>query len=90
MFWCYDKRVVPAVECADMRLERWTLLLVGGPRARSPVVSLLTPNLVNKDLRSVLLTKYSSGNQLKKIKMSRECSTNGVEYKLVQDFSGKT
>ena len=39
---------------------------------------------------SVLLTKYHSGDQIKKTGMGRACSTYGGEERCIQDFSGET
>jgi hypothetical protein len=39
---------------------------------------------------SVLLTKYYSGDQIKKNEMDRECSMYGGEVRCIQDFGGET
>ena len=41
-------------------------------------------------LRSVLLTKYHSADQVKKTKMSEACSTDRGQEKCEQSFSGET
>jgi hypothetical protein len=39
---------------------------------------------------SVLLTRYHSGDQVKKTEMSRTCSTYGGEERCIPGFSGET
>jgi hypothetical protein len=41
-------------------------------------------------LCSALLTKYLSGDQVKKTEMGRTCGTYGGEERCIQGFSGKT
>jgi hypothetical protein len=41
-------------------------------------------------LCSVLLTKYNSGDQVKKTEMGRACGTYGREERCIQGFSGET
>jgi hypothetical protein len=41
-------------------------------------------------LRSVFLTKYYSGDQIKKTEVGRACSTYRVEERCMQRFSGET
>jgi hypothetical protein len=43
-----------------------------------------------KELCSVLLNKYHSGNQVKKTEMGRTCGTYEGEERCIQGFSGKT
>jgi hypothetical protein len=38
----------------------------------------------------VLLTKYHSGDEVKKTEMGRTCGTYGGEEKCIQGFSGET
>jgi hypothetical protein len=46
--------------------------------------------LHNKELYALLLTKYQSGDQVKKTEMGRTCGTHGGEEMCIQGFSGKT
>jgi hypothetical protein len=48
--------------------------------------------LHNKELYlcSVLLTKYHSGDQVKKTEMGRTCGTYEGEERYIQSFSGET
>jgi hypothetical protein len=46
--------------------------------------------LHNRALCSVLLTKYHSGDQVKKTEMGRTCGTYGEEERYIQGFSGET
>jgi hypothetical protein len=39
---------------------------------------------------SVLITKYRSGDQIKKTEMGEACSTYGGGGRYIQDFGGKT
>jgi hypothetical protein len=41
-------------------------------------------------LCSVLLTKYHSGDEVKKIEMGRTCGTYGGVERCIQGFSGET
>jgi hypothetical protein len=45
--------------------------------------------LRKRALCSVLLTKYHSGDQVKKTEMGRACSTYGDEERYIQGFSGE-
>jgi hypothetical protein len=38
----------------------------------------------------LLLTKYHSGDEVKKTEMGRTCGTNGGEERCIQGFSGET
>jgi hypothetical protein len=40
--------------------------------------------------RCLLLTKYHSGDQVKKTEMGRTCGTYGGEERRIQGFSGET
>jgi hypothetical protein len=46
--------------------------------------------LHKRALCSVLLTKYHSGDEVKKTEMGGACGTYGGEYRCIQGFSGKT
>ena len=41
-------------------------------------------------LRSVLLTRYHSGDQVKKTEMGKTCSTYGGDERCIQGFSRET
>ena len=41
-------------------------------------------------VRSVLLTKFNSGDQIKKNEMGGPCSTYGRKDRCIQDFDGKS
>jgi hypothetical protein len=41
-------------------------------------------------LCSVLITKYHSGDQIKKMEMGRSCSTYRGKERCIQDFGGET
>jgi hypothetical protein len=54
----------------------------------SLIISHMCSNL--RALCSVLLTKYHSGDQVKKAEMGRTCGTYGEEKRCIQGFSGET
>jgi hypothetical protein len=46
--------------------------------------------LHKSELPALLLTKYYSGDYIKKNEMGRACSTYGAEEKCIQGFDGET
>jgi hypothetical protein len=42
------------------------------------------------ETKIVLLTKYHSGDKVKKTEMGRTCGTSGGEERCIQGFSGET
>ena len=50
------------------------------------VSALLHAKLHNMELYVLLLTKYNSGDQIKKAEMGRACSTHGEEERYIQGF----
>jgi hypothetical protein len=53
-------------------------------------VALVEKTAYQRALCSVLLTKYHSGDQVKKTEMGRTCGTYGGEERCIQGFSGET
>jgi hypothetical protein len=47
-------------------------------------------SMLHRYLCSVLLTKYHSGDQVKKTEMGRTCGTYGGEERCIKGFSGET
>jgi hypothetical protein len=47
-------------------------------------------SIANYKALVVLLTKYLSGDQVKKTEMGRTCGTFGGEERCIQGFSGET
>jgi hypothetical protein len=77
-------------ECRLRVFENEVLRRIFGPKRDE--VTREWRRLHNKELYlcSVLLTKYHSGDQVKKTEMGRTCGTYGGEERCIQGFSGET
>jgi hypothetical protein len=74
-------------ECRLRVFENMVLRRIFGPK-RDKVTG-EWKRLHNKELYG-LLTKYHSGDQVKKTEMDRTCGTYGGEERCIQGFSGET
>jgi hypothetical protein len=75
-------------ECSLRVFENKVLRRIFGPK-RGEVTGEWR-RLLNKELYALLLTKYFSGDKVKKTEMGRTCGTYGGEERCIQCFSGET